>query len=660
MASRPANVGMHWQAPTTIILSYAASLAFAIGHHVFYSSLDQLSVDENLFNQQTNIAIGTAFAFLFRANLVLATCTAYWQVFWATALRNTLTISSIDALAGVLGSLLDFVSVKTFFLNPGLAVLAILAWLVPFASLLPPATLSVISAATTNNTYAHVPVPYFADVNMAAFNYYFAAGDKFSGLEGGLESTMVEMYLKPTLKISRLATTTAYQGSVPDHRTAYPNSTYEVQFNAPAVQCRPLAPDIMWGFNRAAGCNFTRNAASPGRNCSQSNPYIAWVPETSSMVPFGNGTLKNGLLPLDAEMESLEPLKDYSKNYLGSYRDSPASIFVATRNLEPPMYRGWDVLNCSLFNASYTVHESSDSNSLSEPLLSEVRVLDSVPFNTRTSRKMSEQRSASDAILFSYTALMECLNRLLVGSIVSDWSDLDNVQYIDEDRLKFQNPNLMATLLGFSTELLPYLTRRETKGSDYRPKDLQSTIIYEDENSTVSMPSEALDSTSYNKSIASGIEQLFQNFTLALFNDARFLRDSDEPVNITVSYTRNIYSYSSRNLLLSYGVALSLTLLASLAGCLAIFFNRASYTNKFSTIMRTTAGFEDLVHETDRTGADPLPKHLAKARIHIGRREGAADEMRSSSDVAGERRAMMRQAPKAPQVVSQRSVSPIT
>jgi hypothetical protein len=74
--------------------------------------------------------------------------------------------------------------VKTFFLNPGLAVLALLAWVVPFASLLPPATLSVISAATTNNTYARVPVPYFADVNMAAFNYHFLAGDKFSGVEG--------------------------------------------------------------------------------------------------------------------------------------------------------------------------------------------------------------------------------------------------------------------------------------------------------------------------------------------------------------------------------------------------------------------------------------------------------------------------------------------
>jgi hypothetical protein len=231
MILRPANVGVHWQAPTVILLSYTASLAFAIGHHVFYTSLDQLAVDENLFNQQTNIAIGTAFAFLFRANLVLATCTAYWQVFWATALRHTLTISSMDALAGVLGSLLDFASVRTFFSNPGLAVLALLAWIVPFASLLPPATLSVSPAAMTNNTYTPVPVPYFADVTMAAFTYSLVAGDKFSGLENGLESTMVEWYTKPTLQLSRLATTTAFRGAIPDHQTLYPNSTYELQFN---------------------------------------------------------------------------------------------------------------------------------------------------------------------------------------------------------------------------------------------------------------------------------------------------------------------------------------------------------------------------------------------------------------------------------------------
>jgi hypothetical protein len=657
MASQPANVGMHWQAPTTIILAYTASLAFAIGHHVFYKSLDQVSLDENLFNQQTNIAIGTAFAFLFRANLVLATCTAYWQVFWATALRNTLTISSMDALAGVLGSLLDFASIRTFFRNPGLAVLALLAWVVPFASLLPPATLSVLPAVMTNNTLIPVPVPYFADYTMTAINYYSVAGDKFSGLPGGLESSMVEIYIKPTLQLSRLATTTAYRGAIPDHRTSLPNSTYQLEFQAPALQCQPMTVDIMSGFNRAAGCNFVRSSEGPEKRCGQVVPYVSWVPDMSSLVPFGNGTVKSGFLPLDSALEVLEPNREYSKSYLGYYENGPTSLFVATRNDPKPSNPSWNVLNCSLFNASYTVHESSDSNSRSQSLLTDVRLLNSVPFMDQTDHKFSEPRNATEATVFSYQALMESFNRLLVGSMVSSTAGYNQSQYWNGPDMRSQNPNVMSTLLAFSNELVRFLSDSRTTGYSPLPQDPLWTIVEETDDTLISLPNEALESPSYNQSLALALEELFQNMTLALFSDARFLRDSDQPVNITVSYTRNIYSYSSRNLLISYGAALSLTLLASLAGCLAIFFNRASYTNKFSTIMRTTAGFEHLVYETDRTGADPLPKHLAKSRIHIGHREGAADDIRSSHEVMMDRG---RGGPKAPGVISQRSVSPIT
>ena len=622
-----------------------------------------MPVDENIFNQQTNIAIGTAFAFLFRANLVLATCTAYWQVFWATALRNTLTISSMDALAGVLGSLLDFASVKTFFRNPGLAVLALLAWTVPFASLLPPATLSVLPSATTNNTYIPVPVPYFDDVTMAAINYNAVAGDKFSGLDSGLESSMVELYMKPTLQLSRLATTTAYRGAIPDHRTSHPNSTYSLDFQAPALQCQPIAVEVLWGFNGAAGCNFTRTGASPGRNCTQNVPYVAWVPERLSLVPFGNGTVKGGLLPLDTALEVLEPTVDYSKTYLGNYEDGPSSLFIATRNDPRPDFPSWNVLNCSLFNASYTVHESSDSNSRSLSRISEVRLLNSIPFTTQTSHKFSEPRSTLDATIFSYHAIMESFNRLLVGSMVSTSGVQSQSHYWNGPGMRSQNPNVMSTLLAFSNELVRFLGDIRTNGLDPLPQDPLRSIVQETETTLISLPKEALESPSYNQSLASGIEQLFQNLTLSLFSDARFLRDSESPVNITVSYTRNVYSYSQRNLLISYGAALSLTLLASLAGCIAIFFNRASYTNKFSTIMRTTAGFEELVHIKDRTGADPLPKYIAKARIDLGRREGAAEGMRGSPEVMEERSAMMnpgRRRPKTPEIISQRSVSPIT
>jgi hypothetical protein len=359
----------------------------------------------------------------------------------------------------------------------------------------------------------------------------------------------------------------------------------------------------------------------------------------------------------------LEPNEDYSKSYLGFYEDGPSSLFVATRNDPQPGDVSWNILNCSLYNASYTVHESSDSNSRSQSLLSEVRFLNSVPFRTSTVHKFSESRNATQATVFSYQALMESFNRLLVGSMVSKTAGFSQTQYWFGAGMRSQNPNVMSTLLAFSNELVRFLGDSRTTGYDPLPEDPLWTTVEKSGSSLISLPNEALESPSYNQSLSSAIEELFQNMTLALFSDARFLRDSEQPVNITVSYNRNIYSYSSRNLLISYGAALSLTLLASLAGCLAIFFNRASYTNKFSTIMRTTAGFEYLVHENDRTGADPLPKHLAKSRIHIGHREGAADGMRSSHEATGERRAMMdrdRQGPKAPEVVSQRSVSPIT
>jgi hypothetical protein len=109
----------------------------------------------------------------------------------------------------------------------------------------------------------------------------------------------------------------------------------------------------------------------------------------------------------------------------------------------------------------------------------------------------------------------------------------------------------------------------------------------------------------FNKSLGAAIEELFQNMTLSLFGDSRFVRDVQDPVDVTISYTRNLYSYSKKNLIVSYGVALSLALLASLAGCVAIFSKGASSTQKFSTVMMTMTGLGQVVAENDWTGADP-------------------------------------------------------
>jgi hypothetical protein len=98
-------------------------------------------------------------------------------------------------------------------------------------------------------------------------------------------------------------------------------------------------------------------------------------------------------------------------------------------------------------------------------------------------------------------------------------------------------------------------------------------------------------------------------------------------------------------------------LLASIAGCIAIYRNGASYTQRFSTILRTTTGLGQVVAENDRTGADPLPKYLSRTRVKLGGGGQAALELDRVSEAAGERSALIDTERKDSGIVLQRSLS---
>jgi hypothetical protein len=85
----------------------------------------------------------------------------------------------------------------------------------------------------------------------------------------------------------------------------------------------------------------------------------------------------------------------------------------------------------------------------------------------------------------------------------------------------------------------------------------------------------------------------------------------------------NVYVYSPRYLLASWGVAIFYTIFAVLLGLLALAKNGVAYNNNFSTVLRATRHLEldANTHLHEKTGADPLPKYLAKQsitlRIHV-------------------------------------------
>lgn len=108
---------------------------------------------------------------------------------------------------------------------------------------------------------------------------------------------------------------------------------------------------------------------------------------------------------------------------------------------------------------------------------------------------------------------------------------------------------------------------------------------------------------------------------MSLFSSPSFVEESAEGIEVMYHVTHDTYAYHSRNLLLSYGLAVGFALVAGVAGCVSIYYNGASYSNRFSTVLRTTRGqeLEELAVHNDRTGFDPIPKHLEKSRTDLRR-----------------------------------------
>ena len=104
-----------------------------------------------------------------------------------------------------------------------------------------------------------------------------------------------------------------------------------------------------------------------------------------------------------------------------------------------------------------------------------------------------------------------------------------------------------------------------------------------------------------------------------------------------ISTTHNIYSYEPRNLWISYGIAILLTLLCVIVGLFALHYNGVAHSNAFSAIIATTRNQElDEVSRGHSLGAYPLGDLTMKMRFGVldveGRRERKCTDGDSSDD----------------------------
>lgn len=88
---------------------------------------------------------------------------------------------------------------------------------------------------------------------------------------------------------------------------------------------------------------------------------------------------------------------------------------------------------------------------------------------------------------------------------------------------------------------------------------------------------------------------------------------------------KNTYAYSVWVLWVPYGTAIGVTIVAISFGTLSALRNGASYTTKFSTVLRVapTLSFSSPMREQDLEGEDPTPENIN--RIIIAFPNGESD-----------------------------------
>lgn len=341
------------------------------------------------------------------------------------------------------------------------------------------------------------------------------------------------------------------------------------------------------------------------------NPFfMSWV--ASEPEYHYNSTASGGTVPF-AEISALDRYKDYyglpDPLAIGTDPTQPQALFFAYRrhmvvpdatvDVPPsllgqpdPNLREMMLLNCSLWNSTYVVTSRNDGQQ-------HIRTDHMQPRNNVTVVPLYGAASWPAGLhdntpeVKSYLAIMQVLGDLLVGSL-----------WWDGSLYKTDRTRVFETNLAFTEELFP------------------AYAMY----TNSSVPLQGL------RPLATVMEELFQNITLSLLSVPNLLAPQSTNTTVTVTSTHNVYRYDAMRLWTAYGAALAAALLAAVIGLTSLVKAGASYSNRFSTVVRVSRdqSLAFTIDHQDRGGQDPLPDYIGKARFSVedvqaGRKAKGAD-----------------------------------
>ncbi|KAI0546996.1 hypothetical protein F4679DRAFT_377242 [Xylaria curta] len=644
---------IHWLAPALMMGAWLGGILVALGHHIYYSRLhgSAVDVDEHILglyltSQQFTNAAGTALAFVTRALLILATSTAFAQIFWRAARNPTRlnTLGDLDTMFSGLSNLMAFRNVSAWWKNPLLLLVALTSWLLPIVFIIPPGTLSVIVVLDSHSVQQNVPNVDFISFNQVA-NIPFGANVRGNG-----HAYRSYTYNGPSVGVEKVATAVAAQGDILPIKPPAENSSWALDFHGPSLTCRPMDDSVRTQVeSNIAGWlwDYSGSMNAGTANCwDQASTYLSWNPtpfdvlynRSTTPLPFINTTFGDFSHFADINANKLQFSKGakqgpFTPLYMALLPSVAKSPCGPVNNGEPPFTQinNATFIQCDLYNASY--HTEFNYKSGVQNIVYTVDRLEAITnvYNMLgpdaegwtddgdyTCDRLVEELPplGVDPCIFdtgllqrlSYTGVLDAFVQVVRGSV-----SMDSLSGAEVDT------NIFSTSL-IGTPELEYLTyvNGETQGTS-----LQSVFITNNQSEGRALSNLAQGQPRSSLPLQRMMEEIFSNLTISLMSSDLLQPNlssvfAPPPVNVTFTTLKSVYSYAPANLWIAYGSAILATALALVAGVVALSSNSASYNNDFSTILRVAYGTRlvgVLMQHKDANGAAPLPKYLGHAQV---------------------------------------------
>ncbi|KAL6718596.1 hypothetical protein ACLMJK_002830 [Lecanora helva] len=593
-----------WKTPSLIVLWALVGFSCAIGHHLYYQSLDGTKAGSSP-RQSWAVRFGTAFAFLVVASLRAACDIVY--------ISNKLFSVTSDPTA--------FMSWE-FIRHAKIAFLvAMVCWCIPLADITPPATLSVVSGFNNDSR----------PLSLASLDWN---SSKFFDEENFIA--------QPSSDVLQIATLAAQSMAIIPPAPPAANSSFHIQFCGPTLECsiansseQPNSDYYAKALAKSYPLAATRDLYESGKlrwgDDGPSSPSAPLMNIYSAFSPYAGQT---EIPPGSAGGVVLPNWTSDSRNF------TTQQLWIQTSDKGLVCIMGnasFDV-DFEFVDAALTVAEYSIS--MFEPFWMPLEGQDLFGKEPNDFANLPDFFwSPSKSYMAVYLAFSSLLNGNVSTTLTGmlDDNDLpktpsDGIVTIHDGSSRILQHGLSAcdefvhsfwngdNAIGIGQDgPVPWrqaATKLYSLGDGWSLGDQTFTNIT---NNLFTKPSWMCR----NRTLLRAIEDLANNITISMLSSPNLVKPNATTVPLPTFPIQNIYRYDSRNLVLSYSISALLTILCAYVGFFALHYNGVAHSTAFSAIIATTRNRElDEVSRGHSSGALPLGYTGMKVRFGVLVEEG--------------------------------------